>query len=171
MIRLDAEKRRALSAAQAKVREILDPVNEAKRVERAKARSAREQRVGKSAAGQRQPRKKDPAYLAWVRRLPCVAGAVEGGCSGPIEAAHVRFSDAARGRINSGMQAKPDDLWTVPLCRGHHQHDQHIRKERTFWARLGIDPGDLCPALHAAYEAGADGAAVINAFKRRFPDV
>jgi hypothetical protein len=110
-------------------------------------------------------RVRDPGFLAYLRRLSCVACWAEGIPSGaPIEAAHIRFSDAKLGRVNPGMQCKPSDRWATPLCRYHHQHDQHKRQERAFWADLGVEPGGLSMALYAAYLAGADGFAVIDAF-------
>jgi hypothetical protein len=112
-------------------------------------------------------RVREPGFLAYLRRLPCVAGLVGGCCEGPVEAAHIRFSDAAAGRINSGMQCKPSDRWATPLCRHHHQHDQHTRSERAFWEGLGIEPGALSTALYEAYQAGADGLAVLQAFAIR----
>lgn len=113
-------------------------------------------------------RERDHGYLAFLRRLPCVACCAEGVPSGaPIEAAHIRFSDASLGRINPGMQAKPSDRWATPLCHHHHQHDQHKRNERVFWDRLGIEPGALSTALYAAYLAGRDGFAVIRQFAER----
>jgi hypothetical protein len=112
-------------------------------------------------------RVRDPGYLAFLRRLPCVACMVEGGNCGPTEAAHIRFSDARLGRINPGMQAKPSDQWATPLGRGHHQHDQHAGAERAFWERLAIEPGALSMALHTAYLAGGDGLAVLRQFTER----
>lgn len=88
-------------------------------------------------------------HRQFVGRLPCVAGAVEGGCSGPIEAAHLRFSDFTAGRTNPGLQRKSDDVWVVPLCAHHHRYDQHKGSERAFWARLGVDPNALAKALYA----------------------
>jgi hypothetical protein len=116
-------------------------------------------------ANPRQPRERDPGFLAFLRRLPCVAGMVEGGCSGPVEAAHLRFSDASVGRVNPGMGRKPSDKWATSLCRGHHQHDQHMKAERAFWERLGIDPNALSQALYAAYREGRSGEAVLRQFK------
>lgn len=152
-------------------RQTLDAASAIKRRESKERRVARKQAatsyvrtlVASGAAG-KQPRERNNIYLAWLRRLPCVAGAAEGCCVGPVEAAHLRFSDAARGRINSGMQAKPADRWATPLCNHHHQHDQHKGNERAFWDRLGIDPGDLCEALHAAFLAGQEGAPVVRRF-------
>jgi hypothetical protein len=113
-------------------------------------------------------REQDRGYLAFLRRLACVACWAEGLPSGsPIEAAHIRFSDARHGRINPGMQSKPSDRWATPLCRHHHQHDQHKRNERAFWEGLGVEPGDLSIALYAAYLAGADGLQIIRQFVAR----
>jgi hypothetical protein len=109
-------------------------------------------------------RERDPAFLAWLRRLPCVACMVEGGFCGATEAAHIRFSDARLGRVNPGLQRKPSDRWATPLGRGHHQRDQHAGAERAFWERLRVDPGELAIALHADFKAGGDGLAVLRAF-------
>jgi hypothetical protein len=164
MIRLDADKRATREALRREIRLLEKP---AKDVDRKKARLERRERVkaiGTPAKGQRQPRVREPLFLAWLRRLPCVAGLVKGGCSGPIEAAHLRYSDANRGRVNPGLQCKPSDRHCTPLCNGHHQSDQHKRAERAFWDDLGIEPGALTDALHAAYAAGQDGLAVLRAF-------
>ena len=108
--------------------------------------------------GQRQPRERDNAHLAFIRRLPCVAtfvrtGAQVFGC----DAAHVRFGDPQRGKRHTGMAEKPDDKWTVPLTRTAHD-EQHGQNERAFWSGLGIDPIDLCEALYAV--SGNDRAAL-----------
>ncbi len=105
---------------------------------------------------QRQPRAKSPAYLQFIRTLPCAVSHL-GGCSGRVEAAHVRFSDAKAGKTNPGMQAKPDDRpWSVPLCHGHHNGGpkaQHAAGERSWWDAAGIDVLTLCQAVSAAYDA------------------
>lgn len=122
-------------------------------------------RVGKRAPEQRQPRERDPGYLAFLRRLPCIAGLLgDGDCEGATQAAHLRFSDHKQGRTNPGLQSKPSDRHATPLCAGHHLRDQHAGEERAFWNRLGIDPGDLSNALYAAYLAGEDGAAAMRRF-------
>jgi hypothetical protein len=82
----------------------------------------------------------------------------------PIEAAHVRYSDAKVGRRNPGMARKPSDAWAVSLCRFHHQHDQHAGEERAFWERLSIDPGELCPELYRTFKADGSGEAVIRKY-------
>jgi len=163
-IRLAAAARRRAQALKAELRKIERPAKEAARKERQVARKDRTKRIGKTAAGQRQERERDSGYLAWLRRLPCVACMVVGGHCGPTEAAHLRYSDAKRGRINPGMGRKPSDRFATPLGHGHHQHDQHKRQEAAFWAGLGIEPGDLTEALYAAYQAGGDGLAVLKQF-------
>jgi len=71
-----------------------------------------------------------PGHLAFVRRHACsVAGP---DCDGPVEAAHVRRGTGA------GMGAKPDDGWTISLCRWHH-HQQHTVGEAQFERLHGLD--------------------------------
>ena len=98
-------------------------------------------------------RQRDPAFLAFLRRQPCAAGHL-GGCSGPIEAAHIRYSCVAAGARNPGMQAKNHDRHCNPLCRGHHHHDQHPRRERDFWAAVGVDAYENAARLYARFLAG-----------------
>jgi hypothetical protein len=138
-----------------------DTLRDAKRV-RAEIRKAnKREKIQPVAKEQRQPRVRDNTYLAWIRRLPCACSMIPGHalCTGPIQAAHVRYS--VPGRPNPGMQQKPSDYATVPLCAGHHAL-QHTGSERVFWSNRGVDPLALCAALKAAYDAGIDGAAVIR---------
>lgn len=93
----------------------------------------------------------DKPYLAWIRRQPCCV-AHNGGCWGPVQAAHLRFSDASKGRVNPGLSVKPSDHLTTPLCAHHHQI-QHGGRESAFWAVMGVDPAALCKILRAEYEA------------------
>jgi len=127
-------------------------------------RKARPAKVQPVAEGQRQPRKRDRAYLAWIRRLPCIAGLVEGGCDGPVQAAHLRM--AGGGRRNPGLGAKPDDRFATPLCERHHLHDQHRGSEAAFWARLGISPHALCDTLSTVFDADGDAVALLNRIAR-----
>lgn len=112
-------------------------------------------------------RERDPGFLAYLRRLPCAACLIEGGNCGPTEAAHLRFSDASRQRVNPGLSVKPSDRYATPLGAGHHRGDQHMRRERDFWQRLGVEPGALAADLYAAYLAGADGLPVMLQHTRR----
>lgn len=79
-------------------------------------------------------RQEDPAHLDLIRKLPCLLGG-----EGKVEAAHVRMSDAAYGKPNSGVGQKPDDCWTAPLSAEKHR-EQHAAGERWFWEEHGINP-------------------------------
>ena len=167
MLRLDKDRREAIARARAEIAEIMDPIKAAQRKDRRQREREMRQRVGKRAAGQRQPRERDPGFLAFLRRLPCAAGLMgRPGCSGPVQAAHVRYSAAGKGR-NPGMGSKNHDRHANPLCEAHHLHDQHTRSEVAFWADLGVDAYDLSAALYAAYQAGEDGSAVLRRFSPR----
>lgn len=96
------------------------------------------------------PREKDPKFLAYVRRQRCEARSF-GNCDGPIEAAHIRYSDGS-GRINPGMGNRNHDRHANPLCHFHHQHDQHRRNERVFWEMLGKDAYETAAGHYAAYK-------------------
>jgi len=90
----------------------------------------------------KQGREKDNAHLAFIRRLPCLACTAEGHS----DAAHVRYADLGRGKSHTGMGMKPDDKWTVPLCRVCHSL-QHRQNERAFWDGVGIDPLEMAENL------------------------
>jgi len=89
---------------------------------------------------------RDADYLAMVRQLPCLKCGDE-----PCEPAHVRFASAAFGKAG-GMQKKPDDRHSVPLCPGCHRLDrdaQHNRNEREFWDSIGLNPLMVAQRLYA----------------------
>jgi hypothetical protein len=99
----------------------------------------------------RKPRLFDGPYKGFVADLPCYATLVRTGHEAfGVQVAHVRYSDAAAGRVNPGGQCKPHDFWTVPLLAHEHAR-QHRGKEIEYWAGLNTDPADLCHALKAAY--------------------
>lgn len=171
-LRMDAHTRAQLADLKRAERALKKPLLEAQRAERKAARKAapkRERRVEHKpdAVKANRGRERDPGFLAFLRRLPCVACLVEGGHCGPTEAAHLRFSDARWSRTNSGMGVKPPDRWATPLGHGHHQHDQHRGREKAFWDRLGIEPGALATDLYETYRAGGDGLAVLRAHVQR----
>ena len=131
-----------------------------RRRRRLKIRAARAELKSEVGRG----RARDGGYLAYLRRLPCIAGLVEGGCDGSVEAAHLRYSDVTVGRINPGMQAKPSDKWATPLCGKHHRNDQHSGNEWVFWARLRVEPGALSMELYEAYQNDGDALAIVERF-------
>jgi hypothetical protein len=83
---------------------------------------------------QRRPRERDEKHLDYIRTLPCcICGAIN------TEAAHIRTASLENGKLSTGMQEKPSDKWTVPLCNAHHR-EQHTMHELKFWAKYRIDP-------------------------------
>lgn len=91
-------------------------------------------------------RQTDAAYLGRVRACPCLCCGME-----PSEAAHVRMASAAHGKA-SGLQKKPHDKWSLPLCAGCHRnekHAQHNQGEANFWCAIDISPLNVCEALWA----------------------
>ncbi|MCA0358699.1 MAG: hypothetical protein LCH78_17945 [Proteobacteria bacterium] len=144
------EERRALELA----KKVKERESQLRARERSKhRREAKEARKKDPMSGQRQPREHDKPFLAYLRRQPCAAAHL-GGCNGPIEAAHIRYSDAAAGARNPGMQAKNHDRHANPLCHAHHQHDQHKRRERDFWSALGVDAYANAARHYARFLAG-----------------
>jgi hypothetical protein len=94
---------------------------------------------------QRLPRIHDERHLDFIRSLPCVT------CGNNIktEAAHLRSEELKYGKRSTGMQQKPHDMWTLPLC-GRCHSDQHKGNEKTFWEVRGINPCVLALSLFAA---------------------
>ena len=89
---------------------------------------------------------KNPAYLAFIRTLPCeVCGAY------PVEAAHV-------GAGPRGFSAKCPDNETIPLCARHHRtgKDAHHVLGRNFWSHHGIDRCKTIQQLNEAFEVFRD---------------
>ncbi|MGW1422726.1 DUF968 domain-containing protein [Bradyrhizobium manausense] len=91
---------------------------------------------------QRQPRQHDSKRLDFIRSLPCCI------CKDDTatEAAHIRTGSIAHGKNSTGMQEKPSDKWTVPLCGMHHR-EQHTMNEMAFWKKYQIDPFMLAMRL------------------------
>lgn len=90
---------------------------------------------------------KDPAYLDWVRTLPCFACKLLGmRQEGPSEAAHL-------GEIR-GLRQKAPDTTAGPLCSGHHRTGPvaHHRIGRFFWSYLGLDRDELITTLNRGYK-------------------
>lgn len=118
----------------------------------------------KAAKKARQPSEKasrgrvqEPGYLAYLRRQKCRVQCST--CSGPIEAAHVRYSDAARGKVNPGLQVRPSDRFAVSLCAGHHRgpKGQHAAgNERAWWASYNKDGLAEADRQYEAYQRGED---------------
>lgn len=105
----------------------------------------------------------DDKHLALIRKCMCICCGMD-PCG---VAAHVRMSSAAHGKPMPGMQAKPDDKWTLPLC-----NDCHVRQgdegELTFWYGVGISAVHWCVEIFKVTgNLEAMRAAVMRSFKER----
>lgn len=149
---LSSDKRQRLAELRREIAEITAETPEQRQARRARLKAQRQAVRLSMAPNKRQPRETDPGFLAWLRRQPCEAAHL-GGCDGPIEAAHIRYSDFRAGSRNPGMQSKNHDRHANALCRHHHQCDQHKGNERAFWSRLGKDAYATAAASYAKYEA------------------
>lgn len=115
--------------------------------------------------GERDPRQRDPAFLGYVARLPCLACMVGGKVKWGVQVAHLRAASPEHEKRYTGKGEKPSDRWVLPLCQPHHTGDlsrvefsQHEMSELDFWARLGIaDPFQVCIDLYGAYERSPRG--------------
>lgn len=88
---------------------------------------------------QKQPRQENKRHTHLVGFLPCLICFREPPNGGRNDPMHIRYDDEARGKRAVGGAERPDDKWTVPGCRPHHDA-QHSMNERQFWSDLGIDP-------------------------------
>jgi len=85
---------------------------------------------------QREPRQHDKRHLDFIRSLPCCIC----GDNTTTEAAHIRTGSLQHGKRSTGMQEKPSDKWTVPLCGKHHREQHNTGDELKFWDFHGKDP-------------------------------
>lgn len=81
-------------------------------------------------------RQKSPKHLERIRTYECIIC----GDNTSVEGAHIRFGDPRVKKRPTGMGEKPDDVWAVPLCSGHHAMQHRWGDEKGFWAAIGIDP-------------------------------
>jgi hypothetical protein len=92
-------------------------------------------------------------HLAFVRKRLCIAWARQ-ECEGKVEAAHVKdLAPLGRGSV------KPDDTFTVSMCRRHHQESE---KNEGAWGReMGLD----VMALALEFAASSPDRAIREAAK------
>ena len=101
------------------------------------------------------PRIEDTVHLDFIRMLGCFK------CQRPAQACHIRFA-SPKYDAHSGMQKKPHDAFTVPMCPGLHAH-QHSMNEKAFWNEQGIpDPHAFALILHFVSPDLAAGRRIIR---------
>lgn len=110
---------------------------------------------------QKLPRQRDEHHLKAVRQCDCLTC----GSPAPNEAAHIRYGNMRLGKFHTGMQEKPSDMWTLPLCATCHrtgQSAQHSMNERAFWKMHNIDPLDVAMRLFACNTDAAAMNSIVN---------
>lgn len=88
---------------------------------------------------------KKPAYLTWVRTLPCCVTGQYG-----VEAAHTSFPSPMHGHYGRGRGTKAPDLFALPM-RSEIHSSSHSGNEREFWAEAGVNPHELALVLFALF--------------------
>lgn len=95
------------------------------------------------------PQIRSEKHKQWVRGHECaIAGRNGHVCSGKIEAAHVRTG------TDGGLNVKPGDNWTIPLCGEAHIRTQHRLGERLFEVTYGINMKAIAEQLWKASPHG-----------------
>jgi hypothetical protein len=87
---------------------------------------------------------RDPAYLAWVREMPCIACGLEGR------------SQAAHTGTDGGMSMKASDYSCVPLCADCHRQSPdsyHRAGKPAFERRHGLCLGRVVARLNCEWQA------------------
>ncbi len=102
----------------------------------------------------------DDDHLEMIRHLPCIS------CwnAYPSEAAHIRLP-------NTGMQVKPDDKQSLPLCSRCHRTGpgaEHHVGTKEFYRRLGINPIEIAAALYDYGKKGGHQAMSAYLVRLRF---
>lgn len=123
---------------------------------------------------QRQPRLYDLGFLAFLRRKRCCVC----GRDAPSEASHIRMGKPEIGKRSTGMAAKPNDRFAVPLCGpdfqtswiGCHQQ-QHTMNEEEFWKCWAdnADPFAIAATLYAEYGGSGGKPRARKVVKPRLP--
>ncbi len=113
---------------------------------------------------------RDPAYLDWIRTLPCVVCCIRGsfnldqyihecrilglvtGCvfrnknKQPTEASHHGVR---------GLRQKASDMGAIPLCSLEHHREGKLsthKLQKVFFDHYRIDHGELSAVLNAMYD-------------------
>jgi hypothetical protein len=101
---------------------------------------------------QREPRQENSAYLAHIRKMPCLICGRRG-----VDPAHIRMGCIEIGKDYTGGGEKSSDKWTLPLCREHHDEQHAHGNELLFWRKYNLDPLAIAARLWSAWCAEHGG--------------
>jgi hypothetical protein len=112
-------------------------------------------------------RQVDEKYLEMIRELRCVI------CGSPrhVDAAHIRYADAAACKPITGMGIRPDDKWALPICHSHHMQQHDRGAERVWWKEKRLNPIRICQELWDAWNQATDERLSWTRKKERMLDV
>ena len=89
-------------------------------------------------------KRRDPIYKAWIKTWPCFLWALR-ECDGPIDPAHVQ-SRGAGGYDRKNL---------VPLCRKHHDEQEH--GTGSFQIKYRVDLTTVALRIDEAFVTGREG--------------
>ncbi len=105
---------------------------------------------------------RDPAYLEWIRTLPCVC------CIFPwkMYESGVAYSNVQKSASEAahtgerGLSQKAPDREAIPLCKWHHTEgpESHHRLGKAFWAKWWIDRNELIRKMNEEFDNGTHKA-------------
>ena len=100
----------------------------------------------------RKGREPDPAYLQFIRSLPCVCCVIMSALFSNHRQATV--SEAAHVGAR-GLGQRCPDRETIPLCALHHTRGEHAhhRMQKEFWVFWDLDRIKLIEEFQTRYEA------------------
>lgn len=104
------------------------------------------------------PQVRSEKFKQYVRGFPCLLAGKPGHvCSGRIQFAHVRMEG------DGGMGLKPSDSRGLPMCENAHLWDQHVKGEKAFEAKWGVN---LVVEAERHWNAWLNGTEAGRAYRR-----
>lgn len=109
---------------------------------------------------------KDPAYLEWLRTLPCcVCAEWHGNATNAIAGLHqpIQHSPTEAAHVGArGLGQRCDDREALPICTGHHRTGplaHHILGKK-FWSYHGLDRERLIAEYNHTFDSSISGMVI-----------
>jgi len=99
----------------------------------------------------KRPQQESLSHKAFIKLLPCLTC----GLPDHSDAHHIKPACDWAGKRHSGTQ-KPDDCWTVPLCRKCHNELHHHGDELAWWQAQFYGVIDQCAVAAFLWLASGD---------------